>query len=770
MFPVTTIRGTMGDAVPYRWFVMLIILGTGLVFSQPPPQPALVSWESLLRDMADLRPLANWPAPAYQTQLFSSYHRLRDRASLAPGQRAGVDRGHALYEAELLRDAPFFTASAQIGQQPAGQLTRGMKVGLCRDLPTVRDHVWVYAWTAEPSQAEPSQQGYVARSALSMLPEGAVLAEMDGPGCLVRFWSANPSAAGKVRIYLDHAAAPVIEASLLDLLSGAWPSLGGAAAENRLPASLAGERGRSFQLTLPISFAKHCRVMVDQIADLSYQIHLRRYEPDTVVEGFTLAHLSRYRELIETLHRQHALPLQPASWDQRASSKLVAPLTATIKPGGQAEGVIAAPGLGSGAIVQMDGRVEAAALDQALRCTLLRITFDDAAQPQVEAPLGDFFGTAPGLKPYASLPMEVSAEGWLRCRWFMPWQKHARWQLLNHGAQTVIVQPRFVVADYPWTPTSMHLHARWQTASGNPSGAQTPGPTLEVRGQGVFVGAQLAVLNPDTEWWGGEGETVRVDGQVQRGTGLDAYFGFAWGDTTWLQHPFHHHARHDGPGHWGFSSCHRYHRLDAVPFRHDLRWQAPLPAQRTSGSLAWDMVFFWYARPGCTVVQPDRNAQPTPRLPSTPELYRIAGALEGEHLRVARQSSLFTVQEQAMPWPSRSWSGGAILAGRPRRRGDWATLSLPVARPGEYRLIVHLAKGPEHGILRFSLGDQPLGEPIDAFHADGVVPSGPIDLGPVTLKAGDVELRLAVVGHHPKATGIQWTWGLDAVVLQPVGR
>ena len=65
-------------------------------------------------------------------------------------------------------------------------------------------------------------QGYVEKSAITMDPQGHVLADMDGPGCVVRIWSANPNDAGKVRVYLDGAEEPVIEAPLQELLGGKW--------------------------------------------------------------------------------------------------------------------------------------------------------------------------------------------------------------------------------------------------------------------------------------------------------------------------------------------------------------------------------------------------------------------------------------------------------------------------------------------------------------------------------------------------------------------
>mgnify|MGYP006906742739 CR=1 FL=1 len=51
--------------------------------------------------------------------------------------------------------------------------------------------------------------------------EEFVMVDTSGPGALVRIWSANP--AGTMRIYLDGAEQPVIEAAMPDLLGGKFP-------------------------------------------------------------------------------------------------------------------------------------------------------------------------------------------------------------------------------------------------------------------------------------------------------------------------------------------------------------------------------------------------------------------------------------------------------------------------------------------------------------------------------------------------------------------
>ena len=102
-------------------------------------------------------------------------------------------------------------------------------------------------------------------------PQGHVLAEMDGPGCVVRIWSANPGDAGKIRIYLDEAKDPVIEAPLAELLGGKWKTKIDGKETTPFPDPIACERSRGFNLYFPIAYAKHCKITVDK-PDIYYHV------------------------------------------------------------------------------------------------------------------------------------------------------------------------------------------------------------------------------------------------------------------------------------------------------------------------------------------------------------------------------------------------------------------------------------------------------------------------------------------------------------------
>ena len=88
-------------------------------------------------------------------------------------------------------------------------------------------------------------------------PDGGkryVLLDTDGPGAIVRIWTATT--AGTLRIHIDGDAKPALEAPVADLLRGAV---------SPFVAPLAHVAARGNNLYFPFPFARHCLVTVDDI-------------------------------------------------------------------------------------------------------------------------------------------------------------------------------------------------------------------------------------------------------------------------------------------------------------------------------------------------------------------------------------------------------------------------------------------------------------------------------------------------------------------------
>jgi WD40 repeat protein/tRNA A-37 threonylcarbamoyl transferase component Bud32 len=161
-------------------------------------------------------------------------------------------------------------------------------------------------------------------------------------------------------------------------------------------------------------------------------------------------------------------------------------------------------------------------------------------------------------------------------------------------------------------------------------------------------------------------------------------------------------------------------------------------------------------------------AAPRPPSARTPP-FTVAGAFEGEKLKVLKKSSAFELGPQDMAtFPDGKWSGGHQLFGGPMQKGEWVDLELPVAADGTCDVQVYLARAPDYGIIQFSLNGTPLGKPIDGFQANTVGTTGAVSLGTAMLKKGAAVLRVEIVGTNEKSVLGRYRWGLDCVVLKPV--
>jgi hypothetical protein len=218
-----------------------------------------VDLKTLLPQMTDLSLLAEYPDPPFVAKQFSSY----DRASIGPGSEswfANADRGFMLYDGVLKDKTPFFKSVPKQGHPADGYFAAETHVGIAPTHKKVGGYVWVYATAADGRpEGEKIMQGYVDGGAITMDRQGHVLAEMNGPGCVVRIWSANPKDAGNVRIYLDGADKPVIEGSLEKLLGGKWKTKIDGKETIPFPDPIACERSRGFNLYFPIAYANHCK-------------------------------------------------------------------------------------------------------------------------------------------------------------------------------------------------------------------------------------------------------------------------------------------------------------------------------------------------------------------------------------------------------------------------------------------------------------------------------------------------------------------------------
>lgn len=576
-----------------------------------------------------------------------------------------------------------------------------------------------------------------------------VMMDADGPGVVVRIWSANPQ--GTLRIYLDGSDEPTIEEPMAALLNGTGP----------VASPLSGVRARGHNLYLPIPYATHCKITCDEIdpPDVYYQINYRTYPKDVRVQSFRRGWFTMKVQAIARAN--FILSARPAVVIPAS------PFQRTIRPG---ETVELFRNNSGGAVVTFELRIEHDNPEQILRSCVLKGQFD--GYETINCPLGDFFGTAPGLNAYSTWSFTVDAGGVLTSRWVMPFQRSCVFGLTNLGDEEVTLTGFVRTTDYQWNDRSMHFHALWRSEGPMFTQPRQDWNYATIHGQGVWVGDALSIANPVTTWWGEGDEKIYVDGEAfpsHFGTGTEDYYGYAWGSTERFASPFHNQTRCDGPGSFGFTSVNRFRLLDAIPFTESLTFDMEVWHWKDV-DVHYAATSYFYARPGAThnvVPITDPKSLVLPKLEL--QVFRRAGALEAEKLTVIAKSPGSVLEIQSLGGgESNTWSEMRHLWCKATQVGDWVDLEIPVRR-GQLEIIVYPTRSWDYGIVQFFVNDEKAGEPLDTFNIEAPTAVGvprAYSLGTFDLTEDGFTLRVEVVGTNASSRPPHYYWGLDCVVVQ----
>lgn len=451
-----------------------------------------------------------------------------------------------------------------------------------------------------------------------------VLAEMRGPGCIWRIWSAAPKA-GHVRIFLDGSAEPAV-----DLPFSAYFD------DKHAPftrSALVHNAASGWNDYTPIPYQKSCKIVADEGWGNYYHFTYSTFPARTKVPTFTRQLSPEENAALDEANRilSHCGP--------RAAGTPALDKTVQVwlpPDGGSAAFVTNGPGAITMIRVRMDLPPPPADRDP-LREVVIEMRWDGEKAPSVWAPLGDFFGTAPGVNFYRSLPCGMTADGWFYANWFMPFGRRAEIRFINQGSTERRLQ--YVVQTEPLRGDVARygrFHAKWHRDAFLPtrSDRKIDWPLLLTAGRGRFVGVSLHVWNPRGGWWGEGDEKFFVDGEKfpsTFGTGSEDYFGYAWGSPVLFQHAYHNQTHNDGSNR-GHIAVNRWQIPDQVPFQK--RFEADLekyfPNARPT---LYDATVYWYLDlsgkdPYAPVPLGDRigyYVQPVPK--------KVPGAIEGESLR-----------------------------------------------------------------------------------------------------------------------------------------
>jgi hypothetical protein len=532
--------------------------------ADPAPAPGEISVLTLAAEMTDLGRLARLPDVPFVAGMAASTDRRSYRSKGSIGQSP---------------TSPGATSHTPEGS-PAGD----------------------EGWFANDDFVTPTQANLVR---VEPGPDGEnryVLLDARGPGAVVRIWTATPT--GTLRIYIDDDPHPVVEAPFRELLAGDVAPF---------VAPLAHVTARGYNLYFPFPYRRRCLITVDSIvsadpfsdrelAKLYYQIGYRTYRPEQAayVRPYSGGEVTRaaralWRAATGLRDGPSADPASPATGGRAVS--VGAEVLDAAHPA--VTTITAPPGGGRISELRLTTRESERA---ALAAAEIAIAFD--GQETVRAPLPFFFGTGPGVTPYGALPLTITFDGTLICRFLMPFRERAVVTLSHHGqgaAQGAVRLTGTAVVDpAPFDDRTLLFHARRTGPTRLPTRPFSDWTIGTLTGPGALVGTVLSVENPPgTMWWGEGDEKIYVDGEdfpSWFGTGTEDYFGYAWSTLDRFAHAYH--AQTEAPPHGfaGLFTMNRFHVLDPIPFTRALRFDLEIWhwSDTTIGAQA---MLFWYAAP-----------------------------------------------------------------------------------------------------------------------------------------------------------------------------
>ncbi len=635
-----------------KFSVLLIFIVIPMFLAKAYQPKIVVTTGSLFEEMTDLHKLAEFPDPACKMVQYSSY----DHRSRIPG-------------------GPFWFANSDgFGREPVPNFEKVLK--------------------------EPGDDGIGEY----------LIADVKGPGAVVRLWTAAIS--GNIQVNIDGSDIPFYKGKAFDFFQRTYDHLKKMDSIDRdLFDNFVYQRDASYT---PVPFAENLRIVwTGDVQKIHfYQVQVRLYEKGTSVVSFSPDDISKYSEVINKVAQ---ILSDPDKHLKSKSQKPPADFENEIKPGEESDIFFYE---GTAAVENFSIQLEAENLEKALRQTVLHIVFDDYPWGQVQSPAGDFFGAAPGVNPYESLPFSVKPDGKMICRYIMPFQKNVRFKLENMGDQPVKVSGTVQTVPYNWDESSMHFRARWRVNHNMISSNKNVQdlPFIIAVGKGVYVGTTSYLLNPNEvptpygSWWGEGDEKVFVDGEMEPslfGTGSEDYYNYSWSSPDIFYHPYCGQPRNDGPGNRGFVTNFRWHVLDPIPFKENIRFYMELYSHEKTPGLSYARIGYHYAQPGLT----------DDFLPITPEDVRYLKLPENWNppSRMGARNSVFYQAEEivtnktaTLMKKGRLWAGNKILIWKPGKPGDKKDFIFNTDKKGKKRIYLTMALTPNSGKVSMKLDNKPV--------------------------------------------------------------
>ncbi len=606
--------------------------------------------------------------------------------------------------------------------------------------------------------------------------ENVVLAEIDGPGVIWRIWSALLGD-GKVKIYLDGKLA--IDILWKDYFSRKVAPFNRDGLVYTTPA-------KGWNNYTPISFQKSCKIVAKATIEQS-----EKFEIDSGVWG-KFFHFNYTVFPKNTKVQTFKMQLSPK--ENKALDKANKILTSNLgnnpvshKNTGE-EIIIWEIPAGETRFLEITGKRVITSLKikipnsknikDTLRLLTLSINWDKEKNPSVWSPLGDYFGTAPGINEYKSLVMGMvnsknhKREGNLSnssnssnssiqksknpvsftfySYWYMPFKKQAKISIKNESDKDQKVSLIVEHAPHNFSFDNLgYFHAKWHRDIKGDEKQPLDWKILGTSGRGRFVGTMLHIWNPKGKWWGEGDEKFYVDGEKfpsTLGTGSEDYFGYAWCSPDLFSSAYH--SQTTNFYNRGHVSNNRWHIGDNIPFQTSFEGYIE-KYYKNSRPTFYAGIAYWYL-----------SENGVDEIKETPvkdrlgyyiglKVFKEKDALEAEKLTIANISKGKTKVQKMIQFGN-DWSEDNQLWWNNTDSNAFIEFEINQQKKAEKKLIAQFTKAHDYAIIQIYFNGKKVGRPIDLYNYD-VIASGKLNLGKIILKKGKNILKIKIIGINPKA-------------------
>ena len=386
-----------------------------------------------------------------------------------------------------------------------------------------------------------------------------------------------------------------------------------------------------------------------------------------------------------------------------------------------------------------------------LRNILIKIYYEDAINPAVLCPIGDFFGCAFQYKHWTSEMMGMSSGGFYSY-WPMPFRKNLRIEIHNDSAYPLYalyfhanlnLYAESVKMNFPY------FHAHWHRATKLPNSESYD--VLDIEGEGLFVGMHYNAqgLSGGLRFLEGD-EFISVDNElVIKGTGMEDYLNSGWYFRTG-EYSSHHHGLILKDDSLARISAYRYHVRDAIPFNNAFKMELE-HGHANDSYTDMSSVAFWYQKRMNGVddtILPKGKRSPYKRPVPSHNLYEFQDILS---ISSQIDTQIIDASKHGMDWNYLNF-----VEVSPKVKNSFS-LNIKDLEEPYYNVKLYTVGGPQYGELLVNH------HKIMNLYKPEITPLEPFRLSNQKVTDGTLSI-------HFEPRGIDKQFGLDAIYIEPVRK